>query len=140
MEFSSLNWLAIIAAAIVSFISGFIWFGPKTFYPVWWKAMGKSDAEQPGTGQSMPLVFGSIMVGILIQSFVLAIVLNSLDPASVDAVSGAGVGLLLGIGFVAATSLSHRLMGGQGFKVWAIEVGNDIINFALMGAILGAWR
>ena len=42
MDFGSINWLAVLLATIVSFVSGFIWFGPKTFYPVWWKALGKS--------------------------------------------------------------------------------------------------
>ncbi|MSX73744.1 MAG: DUF1761 domain-containing protein, partial [Actinobacteria bacterium] len=40
MTFTGLNLLAVLAAFAVSFISGAIWFGPKTFYPVWMKAKG----------------------------------------------------------------------------------------------------
>jgi hypothetical protein len=57
---ANINWIAVLLATLVSFISGFIWFGPKTFYPVWWKAMGKSDKEEPGSHQNMTVVFGTI--------------------------------------------------------------------------------
>ena len=46
----------------------------------------------------------------------------------------------MGVGFAATSSLGHRLMGGQGFVVWAIEVGGDIAALVAMGAILGAWQ
>ncbi|NCA13992.1 MAG: hypothetical protein EBS89_07635 [Proteobacteria bacterium] len=41
-----------------------------------------------------------------------------------------------GGGFAAAAPLGHRLFGGHGFGVWALEVGNDVINCVLMGGIL----
>ena len=53
---------------------------------------------------------------------------------------GGLVGFLLGIGLAAASSLSHRLFAGNGFKVWAIEVSSDVVNLTIMGLIIGAWR
>jgi hypothetical protein len=47
---------------------------------------------------------------------------------------------MMWFGFVAPTSLANKLFAGHGFKVWAIEVGNHLLNFLLFGAILGAWR
>ena len=47
---------------------------------------------------------------------------------------------LLWLGFVAPTYLVNKLFAGHGLKVWAIEVGNHLVNFILFGAILGAWR
>ena len=40
MTFSDLNFVGVFIAFIVSFVSGGIWFGPKTFYPIWMKAKG----------------------------------------------------------------------------------------------------
>ena len=53
---------------------------------------------------------------------------------------GGLVGLFLGLGLAAASSLSHRLFAGQGFKVWILEVGSDVVNLTIMGFIIGAWR
>ena len=57
------------------------------------------------------------------------------DP--VGPLGGALGGLLLGVGLVAASSLSHRLFGGDGFRVWAIEVGGDVVGLTLAGLVVG---
>ena len=33
-------------------------------------------------------------------------------------------------------SLSHRLFGGESFKVWIIETANDAINLTIAGALI----
>ncbi|NBT94097.1 MAG: hypothetical protein EBT47_03610 [Chloroflexi bacterium] len=50
------------------------------------------------------------------------------------------VGLVAGVGFTATAPLGHRLFGGHGFGVWALEVGNDILNCVLMGGILAYFQ
>lgn len=45
MIFTGLNFVGVLVAFFVSFISGAIWFGPKTFYPVWMKAKGNSSGQ-----------------------------------------------------------------------------------------------
>ncbi len=139
MDISSINWLAVVAATIACFVVGFLWFGPKTFYPVWSRALGR-PADQGPTG-NMGLIFGLTLVGALVQAVVLALVIGLARAAGTDVglLAGAGFGLLMGVGFAAATSLSHRLFAGQGLKVWAIEVGGDIAQLTVMGAVLGLW-
>ncbi len=141
MYFQNLNWLAVFTASIVSFISGAIWFGPKTFYPVWWKALGKEPVENPGGSSSMVIVFLSTYVGQLLQVTTLAVVLAAfrVSVSGFSALDGLLIGLLVGFGIGAAGSLSHRLFGGQGFKVWLIEVSNDVLNLGLAGLILASW-
>lgn len=140
MDFSSINWLAVLLATLVSFVSGFIWFGPKTFYPIWWKAMGKAPSNQTDSNQNMALVFGSIIVALFVQSLVFSIVLSwyGAKVGDLNTLDGAFAGLIVGVGIVAASPLSHRLMGQQGFKVWILEVGNDALNYVLMGLVLGS--
>ena len=41
MTFHGLNFVGILIAFFVSFASGGLWFGPKTFYPVWMRFMLK---------------------------------------------------------------------------------------------------
>jgi hypothetical protein len=132
-----LNWLAILVAFVVAFLAGALWFGPKTFFPVWWKAMGKGD-EAPG-GDNMALVFGLTAVGALVQVIAVASVIYFVDLAAgpVGPLGGMLTGLLLGIGFAAASSLSHRLFAGHGLKVWIIEVGSDVLNYTLVGLVIG---
>ncbi|CAB5239244.1 unannotated protein [freshwater metagenome] len=124
----------VILAAVVGFITGAIYFGPKTMYPRWWKALGKSPAENPGG--NMGLTFGAIFLAQLVQAFALAFVLQRMYPSGVSAIAAAIVGACVALGLNAAPSLGHRLMGNQGWKVWSIEVGGDVLALALMSAVV----
>ncbi len=141
MYFQNLNWLAIFVASMVSFISGAIWFGPKTFYPVWWKALGKEPAQNPGGSSSMITVFVSTYLAQLMQVTTLAAIIAAfrVSISGFGSLDGLAIGLLVGFGIGAAGSLSHRLFGGQGFKVWLIEISNDVLNLGLAGLILASW-
>ena len=132
------NVIGIIAGTAVSFVSGFLWFGPATFFPTWWRLMGKGPKDVPGGGINMGVAFGSVLVGQALQVTVLALILSALNiTAPLD---GALVGLLIGVGIVGGSSLSHRIFAGHGFGVLLLEAGNDIVNLGLAGAILVALR
>ena len=138
MTFSGLNLLGVLLAFVVSFISGAIWFGPKTFYPVWMKARG-IESGQLNSNQNKPvLLFGGTIIGVLVQTLTLALIINSLQKyePNVGILDGAGVGFALGVGISMFSSLSHRLFGGDSLKVWIIETANDAINLTITGAII----
>ena len=137
MTFSELNLVGVIVAFFVSFISGAIWFGPKTFYPIWMKAKGNASGQLT-TSQNKPvLLFGGTILGVLIQTLTLALIINSLGKnIEIDLVDGAGIGFALGVGISMFSSLSHRLFGGESLKVWVIETANDALNLTIAGAII----
>lgn len=138
----AINLPAVLVSWLLAFISGFIWFGPKTLFPIWWKLIGKTSKDVPGGGMSMGITFGSVLVGQLIAIVTLAFSMSPLIELGrvTSATDGALVGLLLGFGIAGATALGHRMFAGHGPAVWLIESGNDIINLGIAGAILAAWR
>jgi hypothetical protein len=138
MTFTELNLLGVLIAFFVSFISGAIWFGPKTFYPVWMKAKGNASGQLTGEQNKPALLFGGTIVGILVQTLTLSLVINSLQANNPDfsIANGALVGLALGVGIGMFASLSHRVFGGESLKVWIIETTNDAINLTIAGAII----
>lgn len=140
MDFGSINWLAVVVCVLVSFAVGFVYFSPKVFFDMWWKALGKTG--EPGSG-GMALTWSMTTVASLVQAVAMAFLvpaLGSTMTGGVNAVSGALTGFMLWLPFTAATSLTNRMFAGHGLKVWAIEAGNHLIVLVLMGAILGAWR
>ncbi|CAB4954075.1 unannotated protein [freshwater metagenome] len=48
MDLVTVNWFAVAVSTIAAFVVGVIWFGPKTFFPNWWKAIGRSPEGKPG--------------------------------------------------------------------------------------------
>ena len=138
MTFSGISIVGILVAFVVSFISGAIWFGPKTFYPVWMRAKGNASGQLTAEQNKPALLFGGTILGILIQTITLAVIINSLkaNGAELGVAQGAGIGLALGVGIGMFASLSHRLFSGESLKVWIIETANDGINLTVAGAII----
>jgi len=132
--------LGIALAVIVAFLANYLYFGPRTMFPVWWRAIGKSPDEQPDLGNSAGMSFGLVFVASVVQALLMSWLLQAVatlyDLTDVSLVTGALVGLAIGIGFAAAPALGHRLFGGQGLTVWLIESGGDLLGLTLMGAVL----
>lgn len=138
MTFTELNFLGVFLAFVFSFISGAIWFGPKTFYPIWMKERGIASGQLNRNQNKPVLLFGGTILGVLIQTITLGLIINSLQKYQPDLgiLEGAGVGFALGVGISMFSSLSHRLFGGESVKVWLIETANDALNLTIAGAII----
>lgn len=126
MDFGSINWLAVVACVVVSMISGSIWYNPKTFFPAWWKGIGKGE-HQPGMGDNMALTWGLTVLSSLVQAIFMALFVNAMGSMTGGAtlVSGMTAGFMLWLGFVATTNLSNKLFAGYPFYVWAIKIGGQ---------------
>lgn len=145
----NINWLAIFVSSISSFVIGALWFGPKTFYPIWIKALGRevpTERVEMKAGETA-LMFGGTYVAGLIQIITLACILKltALAGYPVGALGGAIYGFMAAAGLGAFASLSHRMFGQadhkvyKSLKVWIIEVSQDVVALTIAGLILGAW-
>jgi hypothetical protein len=79
--FDSISLPAVLVAWLLTFMSGFIWFGPKTFYPIWCKLMGKTPKDVPGVGTNMGITFGSVTLGQPVAVVTLALFMGVLVDA-----------------------------------------------------------
>lgn len=141
MDFSAINWLAVVACVVVSMIIGTIWYNPKTFYPAWHKVV--VGANQPVGRQSMGMVWTLTLLASFVEAVAMAFMVNAIGSrisAGINFGTGMMVGFMLWLGFIAPTYLVNKLFAGHGLKIWAIEAGNHLVNFLLFGAILGAWH
>ena len=145
MDFSSINWLAVGVCVVASMVIGGVWFGPKTFFPAWWKAIGKTGeptmggSPTPGAALGMGLVWGGVIFASFVQAVFMSMVVNTLGSMSGGATlaSGALTGFLIWLGFVASSSLTNKLFADR-LQAWVLEQGNHLITFVVLGAIVGA--
>jgi hypothetical protein len=94
---------------------------------------------QLNSNQNKPaILFGTTAIAVLIQTLTLGLIITSLQHAGTDIgiTDGAGIGFALGVGIGMFASVSHRLFGGDSFKVWLIETANDALNLTVAGAII----
>jgi hypothetical protein len=125
-----INWLAVLVAAIVTFVLGGLWYGPL-FGKVWRTAEGQAEPE-PGHRKHPALVYGLSFVLMLIAAAALAITVGP-DPTVVRAV---GAGLIIGVGWVATSFGVNYLFAGRRLALFAVDAGYNIVLFAAMGLVL----
>ena len=132
LDFTAVNWVAVIAATIAGVVIGFVWYLPQVFGRRWAAAVGR---DLPGPGDLSPTVY---LAGI-IQAFVVAYVLALfiIAAAGLTLVGGLIVALLAWFGFVAASSLSAMLYEGKSLEYWMINAGFALVSMLVMGAIIG---
>jgi hypothetical protein len=138
MDIAAIHWTAVLACVVFSMISGSIWFGPKTFFPIWWRAIGKTASDKP---HGAPVTWVLLIGASAVQAVFMALLVNALGRLDGGATlaSGAATGCLVWVGLVAPGSLTNKLFPGR-LQAWAIEAGNHLINLVAFGAIFGFWH
>lgn len=128
---SPVNYLAVVAAAASSFVLGGIWYGPL-FKVAWCREAGVDPDSKPAHAM---VVFAAAFVFSLLAAYVFAVFLG-VKPIS-DAV---GVGLIVGVCWVATSFGINYLFARRSLKLWLIDAGYHTLQFALYGLVLGAWH
>jgi hypothetical protein len=141
-----INYIAVIVAAVVNMILGFLWFGPL-FGKKWMALMGitQQQMDEMKTSSSaknkMMMSYGIVFVGALVMAFVLA---HSLIFAKAYLqVSGVSAGLMAGfwswLGFIAPVTLGSVLWEKKPWMLWVLNNAYWLIGLLLMGLILSYW-
>jgi sterol desaturase/sphingolipid hydroxylase (fatty acid hydroxylase superfamily) len=68
--FQSLNWLAVVVAAVSAFALGGLWYSPMMFAKRWMKETGIT--EESAAGKNMVKIFGLAFILSFIAAFFLA--------------------------------------------------------------------
>lgn len=141
---SSLNWLAIITAAVSAFILGGIWYSPGFFGNAWMRENKFTDADMKE--RDMKKVFiGSFFLSLL-MAFNLAMFLAD-SPAEclgncarkTDLAWGTTAGLLSGLWPFCAIAIVG-LFEKRSLRYILINGGYMLVSLVIMGAIIGLWR
>ena len=92
----------------------------------------------------MKIVFAMVLLSSVIQAVAMALMVPAMGKLMTagqpTAISGALTGFMLWLGFIAPTYLVNKMFAGHGFKIWAIEVGNHLVNLILVGILFGVWH
>lgn len=126
-----INILAVVAAAVSSFLLGGLWYSSVLFEAVWVREAGV--AEQSGHG---PAVFGISFVFTLISAVAFAWWLGPEPPLGEAVLAG----LVVGVCFVATSFGVNYQFAGRSITLWLIDGGYHLLQFLLFGLILGVWH
>ena len=135
MNFSTLNWLAIIVSTLTFFGLGGIWYSPLAFGKIWMKETGVT--EETAKKANMVKVMGLTVVFSFIMVLNLALFMNTPE---IGASQGAMYGFFTGFGWIAMSIFVTGQYEFRSTSYMLINAGYNIVGLTIMGVILGAWK
>ncbi|WGD35803.1 DUF1761 domain-containing protein [Olleya sp. YS] len=154
------NIYAILVAAIVPIILGFLWYNPKLFGIAWMREAEMTEDKMKGG--NMAVIFGvSILLSVLLSFFTMFLVIHEtgvygmtegqMDGETTKAFMaewsgkyrsfkhGALHGGMAGVFFVLPIIAINALFERKSWKYIFINAGYWIVTLAIMGSIIAGW-
>ena len=141
MHFLGVNLFAVLVSAVAAMALGFVWYSPALFANPWMKLMGYDPNDKAKIAEMQKSAGPSYFMS-LIASILAAFVLGKLIAVAgfSTAIDGLKIGLVVWLGFVTTVQFTNALFSRQPFRLYMINTGYQFACYAVMGAILGAWR
>lgn len=134
MENATINYLAVIVAALSDFVVGALWYSPLLFAKPWMKANGFTPEDLKKGNPAV--TYTVVLVLSLVISYILALFLGTPDT---DATRGLAVGVHAGVLAVCAMTVI-ALFEKRSLGYILVNSGYIFVGFVVKGLILGAWR
>lgn len=134
MYFFHTNVLAVLAAAVLQWLVGWLWYGmifSKSYKALVGVPSGEKQRNPAGV---MALIF----VTNLIIAFALAQIVVLSQVADVS--KGMFVGVVCGLGFLVPPLLAQHVSEGKPFKLFGINAIYWLIAVGLSGCLLAVWH
>lgn len=145
MKTQSINYLAVIVAAVGAMGVRFFWYAPGMFRETWLKIIGMDKCD-PAAIDEMRKESRSHPTYMFIATFISAAVLaRFIDWLGASSV---GAGILVGfwgwLGFALPITVNDILFSGRErchmWQLFLIQSSHHFFALLLMGGVLGAWR
>ena len=127
------NLWAVLLAAAVSMVLGFLWYGPL-FGRAWMKLSGMKTLKMKSKQEGMWKTYLISFLSSIIMALVLAKLISYLSLANFW--NGALLGFTAWIGFVATVTLSMVLWEGKPLNLYLLHNGYSLLSLLLMGGLL----
>jgi hypothetical protein len=131
-----LNWVAILVAAIASFLFEALWF--SVFMKEWLAGIGRTMEWLTSSGMSPAIQYAVAILCSVIVATVLTICIQASGEQT--ALRGILCGAVIWFGFVATSWAKEYIFEVRTLQIFAVNAGYSLFDLMLIGAIVGAWK
>ncbi len=132
----SINYLAVLVAAVVPMVLGGLWYSPLLFAKKFMALVGKTQ-EELKKHFNPARDYGLSFLTALVMSYILAHFVSYTRATTIG--SGMQTGFWLWLGFVVTTNSSTVIFEGRKSGLYWINMGYNFVCLLVMGAILAVW-
>ena len=136
LDFGGINYWAVLVAWVINCAVGSVWYSPTGFAAAWKKHTGIDLLKIPQKEATRIITF--VAFSALLQAFTLALILNSLAVASIQ--EGLFAGLVLWLGFTAATTVGVTLYSRRSWKFLWLNASYFLVVMAINSILFAAWK
>lgn len=138
-DFGELNYLAIVVGVVFNMVLGALWYSPLLLGKPWMAATGITveTIQEAGKGEQYKGYAIAVVVSIVLV-VVLALLTQSLGID--EPLDGLVLGLVAGIGLVAASQAPNYSFEGRSVRLFLINLGYSVVGFAVIGVLLAVWQ
>ena len=129
------NYLAVFVAALASFAVGGLWYSPLLFVNPWMAEIRMPADHAKTSPPPMARLYATAFATALVASLAMAVLLIPTHHHSLAI--GLRRGFAGGLCWVAMAFASSYAFEGKSLRHWAINAGFFVVQFTVMGAILG---
>lgn len=137
----SIHPLAVILAALASFILGFLFHGPLTG-KLWMKLADIHPTGEEKFSDMYGKLFWNMVVNVItagVMALIFALVFSSPLMGEITWYKGVIMGIWLWFGFLVTSSSIEVIWMGRKASLWAFEAACSLVVMGVMGAILATW-
>lgn len=131
-----INYWAVAVAWLICVAVGAFWYSPAGFGKLWSKLSGVDHMKMPENEATKTILF--VALSAVAQVTALAVILRSLHVTTAQ--EGLVAGIVLWLGFTAATTVGVTLYQRLGWKFWWLNNSYFLLVMAVNSVILALWR
>lgn len=134
MNLLDVNYVAVVVAAVGTFVLGALWYSPALFGKQWVAAHGYTpdqiEAMRKGAGGAYTVSF----LCYLVMAWVMGVLVTRIGIDTL--IGGIKLGALCWLGFAATIGLTAQMFSDRKFATYVIDAGYQLMYLLLMGMVL----
>ena len=139
MPTANVNILAVLVAALLTFVLGAFWYSPVLFAKQWMAAQGYTPEQlnvmkHRGATRAYVVSAGCYVV----MAYVVALLASYTNSTTLA--QGLWLGFLSWLGFAATIGLTGNMFSEKPIAAWVIDAGYQLAYLVIMGVLLSVWR
>lgn len=128
-DFTHVNYLAVLVAAVAHIVLGYVWYMPMVFGKRWEAASGQTLPS----GMPAPMTMAGMVISALLAAYGIGLLFGG-----VGLTNGAIWGALIWLYFVAPVTAAGVFYEKKSWMWWGITAGYWLVGLVIMGGIVGA--
>lgn len=129
------NLLAVIVAAVIAIVIGFVYYSPQAMGNRWMAYLNTTRAQ---LGNPEPSGMGAGVVASLVNAWVLGVLALNLGATGIW--DGILLGILCWLGFMATITAAEVAFLKQPWGLWLVNNIHNVIVQVVMAVIVTSWR